>query len=234
MKLGENEDSKSHLTELKQHFQLMMQRRENLIKMGSSISDTRFNIIIMSSLPDSYRPTLQTITAAERANKLSGSDSKKMSPNNLIAFIIEEAQHRVINDECAKTAESALAARTKKTGNPKRKGKGKDKALSSQSDVKCENCKRPGHTKPDCWSKGGSKEGQGPNQKKKGKQAETAIVAVEDDDKDLFAFTCTSDYAAVAEDLDLPKSKLGTCIDSGASRDYCPDRSKFTNYKTVE
>ena len=57
MKLADNEDSKTHLTELKQHFQTMMDRRDNLIKMGSTISDTRFNIIIMSSLPDSYRPT---------------------------------------------------------------------------------------------------------------------------------------------------------------------------------
>ena len=65
MKLNDNEDSKAHLTELKQHFQTMIQRRDNLIKMGSTISDTRFNIIIMSSLPDSYQPTLQTITAAE-------------------------------------------------------------------------------------------------------------------------------------------------------------------------
>jgi hypothetical protein len=235
MKLGDNKDSNSHLTELRQHFQLMLQHRDNLIKMGSVISDTRFNIIIMSSLPDSYRPTLQTITAAERANKLSGSTSKGMSPDGLIAFIIEEAQHRVINDERTKTAESALAAHTKKAGKPTSKGKGKGKAQNTQSDIKCENCGGSGHKKPDCWSKGGGKEGQGPRQKKKkGKQVETAVVAVKDDENDLFAFTCTSNYAAAAETLDLPKSKWGTCIDSGASCDYCPDRSKFTNYKIVE
>src|ERR1700679_3429285 len=34
MKLADNEDSKTHLTELKQHFQLMLQRCENLIKIG--------------------------------------------------------------------------------------------------------------------------------------------------------------------------------------------------------
>ena len=58
MKLNNNEDSKAHLVELKQHFQTMLQRRENLIKMGSTISDTCFNIIVMSSLPESYQPTL--------------------------------------------------------------------------------------------------------------------------------------------------------------------------------
>ena len=229
MKLADNDDPKAHLSELKQHFQLMLQRHDNLLKIGSKLSETRLNIIIMSSLPDSYRPTLQTITASERASKLSGNQSNAMKADDLIAFIIEEAQHRVINDERTKTAESALAARTKKAGKPK--GKKKD---DSQSDVICENCSRPGHSKPDCWSKGGGKEGQGPRQKKKGKKSETVVVAAEDDKEDLFAFTCTSDYVAVAESINLPKSRLGTCMDSGASQHYCPDRSKFTEYKAVE
>ena len=59
------------------------------------------------------------------------------------------------------------------------------------------------------------------------------MVAVKDDNNELFAFTCTSDYSAIVNKLDLPKSKLGTCVDSGASCDYCPDCSKFINYKPV-
>ena len=93
MKLDKNDDPKAHLMELKQHFQVMLQRRNNLVKMGSETSDTCFKTIIMSSLPESYRPTLQTITAAERANKLAGGQSTGMTHANLIAFIIEEAQH---------------------------------------------------------------------------------------------------------------------------------------------
>ena len=108
MKLSDDEDPKTHLSKLKQHFQLMLQRRDNLIKIGSTISETRFNIIIMSSLPPSYRPTLQTITATERINQLSGSQANAMKADDLIAFIIEEAQHRVIINERTKTAESAV------------------------------------------------------------------------------------------------------------------------------
>ena len=44
-----------------------------------------------------------------------------------------------------------------------------------------------------------------------------AVVAVKDDENELFTFTCTSDYAAVVEKLNLSKSKLGTCVDSGVS-----------------
>ena len=117
MKLSENEDPKAHLTELKQHFQTMLQHHDNLIKMGSSLSDTRFNTLIMSSLPDSYQPTLQTITAAaERASMLTGARSTKMKHDDLIAFLIEEAQHHVINKERGRNTELALAAHTKREG----------------------------------------------------------------------------------------------------------------------
>ena len=40
MKLSDNQDSKAHLVELKQHFQLMLQHWDNLLKMGSMLSDT--------------------------------------------------------------------------------------------------------------------------------------------------------------------------------------------------
>ena len=97
IKLKDNHDPKTHLSELKQHFQLMLQRHENLIKMSSEISDTCFNTMIMSSLLESYCPTLQTITASERASALTSGDSdtlsfKKMKPRDLIAFLMEEAQ----------------------------------------------------------------------------------------------------------------------------------------------
>jgi gag-polypeptide of LTR copia-type len=58
MKLMDNDDPKTHLNKLKTHFPLMLQRCNNLMKIGSTISDTRFNMIIMSSLPKSYWPTL--------------------------------------------------------------------------------------------------------------------------------------------------------------------------------
>ena len=82
--------------------------------------------------------------------------------------------------------------------------------------------------------KRGRQEGQGPHQKK-GKKTKTAIVAAgDDDDKESFAFTCTSDFINVAEALSIPKSRLGTCMDSGASQVYFPDRSKFANYRMVD
>ena len=157
-----------------------------------------------------------------------------MKTDDLISFILEESQHHMINDKCTKSAKSTLAACMKKTS--KSKGKKKDRN-QSKSDVTCENCDRPGHSITDCYSKGGGKEVQGRwrKNKAKGKQSKTVVVIADDDQKDdLFAFTCTSDYVAVVKMLDVPRSKLGTCMDSGALNHYCPDQSKFMDYKSIE
>ena len=85
--------------------------------MGSILSDAHFNTIIMSSLPESYCPTLQTITAAEQASTLTGSTPKRMKASDLIDFLMEEAHHRIINNERSKNSNQALwpVQRTVKT-----------------------------------------------------------------------------------------------------------------------
>ena len=94
MKLGDTEDLKSHLAKLKEQFQLMTQCYTNLIAMGSVLSDSCYWTIITHSLPKSYCPALQTITAAEQASAVSGApSSSKMKPDDLMNFFIEEAQH---------------------------------------------------------------------------------------------------------------------------------------------
>jgi hypothetical protein len=71
------------------------------MKIGLTMSDNRFNTTVMSSLLESYRPTLQMMTAVERANKLSGMQANAMNVDDLMpanairlmAFIIKEPQH---------------------------------------------------------------------------------------------------------------------------------------------
>jgi hypothetical protein len=89
----------------------MLQHHDNLMNIRLTMSDNQFNIIIMSSLPESYWPILQMITAAERANKLSGMQANTINMDNLMAFIIKEARHHVINNDQTKSAESALEER---------------------------------------------------------------------------------------------------------------------------
>ena len=149
---------------------------------------------------------------------------KRMKADDLISFFIEEAEHRVINDKHTKYAESALAVHRKKPKKDKfHKGKTSEKPRLS---ITCENCNQDGHSKEDCWLKGGGKEGKGPrNQRlKREKKPESTAVSESLDDA-LFAFTCTSDYADLPKALQILKSHLGACIDSGASCHYCPDQN---------
>ena len=236
MHLTESNDPQTHLNDLKQHFEPMMKHHDNLMEMGSSLSTTQLSTIIISSLPSSYRSVIQTITAAERIGAIQGTAAKpKMTPQDLISFFTEEAQHHLIHDECTKEAESALVAdqkRQKKSTD----NKGKTKSKLNPND-RCKNCNKNSHLKIDCWAKGGGKEGQGLRQKKVNntqKLPEAAIVAdAEQKDKNIFAFTCTSNLSDVVQSLDLPRNGPGACIDSGVSSHYCTDRSKFKNYCSI-
>jgi len=163
MKLSDNDDPKTHLIELKSHFQLMLQCWDNLLSMGSTLSDSRFNTILMTSLPASYRPALQTITAAEQTNIALSSSSRQMKSDDLVTLFIEEAEHRVINNEQTKNAELALAAQAKRSGRS-HKSQGK-KTNSKDLEVSCNNCKKTGHVDADCYTEGGGNEGQAPWQK---------------------------------------------------------------------
>ena len=100
---------------------------------------------------------------------------------------------------------------------------------------KCKNCGRTNHAKADCYQKGGGKEGQAlwmkKNKKEDMKTEDSANVI---QDEEIFAFTCMSDFTAVVDLLCIPNSKHGTIADSGASRHFSPDKSKFTNYCSLE
>ena len=160
MKLANNDNAKTHLSEIRQHLELMFQHHKNLIEMGSEMSDNRFNTLIMTSLPQSYRPTLQTITAAKKASNITRNTPKHMKPKDLAEFLIEEAQHRVINAEQSKNSDHALVANVRKGTGKSRQKKGSDNE-KQDDEIVCYNCNKPGHKKADCWSKGGGKEGQG-------------------------------------------------------------------------
>jgi len=152
MKCPSSSDSKTHLSEVKTHFEKMTQLREHLRVTNSPISDSTFVSIIISSMPEVYRPTIQTV---ETTMKVTGS---QIPPDDLIAIFLQEAEHRVIETGHSKNAESAMAAASGGKKQSKKKGKGKGK-----TNLICDNCHKPGHSKEDCWGPGGDKEGQGPN-----------------------------------------------------------------------
>ena len=91
--------------------------------------------------------------------------------------LTEEATSAEIEDSINKSNTALLAAISKA-----RCGKGRDQDKSSRDDILCTNpnCGQRGHTKDQCWQKGGGKEGQAPDWwlKRVGKQ-DSANVVVE-------------------------------------------------------
>ena len=222
MRCHDDPDAKTHYADLQGHFELMARRHENLIKMGSVISDTRFSAMIMSSLPPSYRPALQTITAASKASK------STMLPTELIAFFTEEAHHRVIAEDRANQAQSALYARTHRG----RKSPEHDESSDSESDSDSDSDSDDSESSSSSES---SDEEEKPSQKRKSsnretKPVESAGVAV---DEELYAFTCTSDHAAATESLKVPIPKFDVVVDSRADQHICPDRTKFSKFHEI-
>ena len=157
-----------------------------------------------------------------------------MKHNDLITFILEEPSTESLMTNVPKLQKQPLPHIQKKGKQNKLWKQKKAEKSSNTTTEECDNCGRPGHTTLDCYSKGGGKEGEAPWKQKKKKPEVAMIAAANNEEDNLFAFTCTSDYADVVESLKYPKSKYGTCVDSRASNDYSPDRTKFSNYCKVD
>jgi hypothetical protein len=160
--------------------QTLQALRAKYASAGGRLDPPQFTAIILSAMPEKYRPLLHALIATTRAN------SQTLNPNDLISHITEAAKHDFVQAQ-AKKDDAALAARVAgKRGNqtnpPKREGK-------------CDNCGKEGHWQVDCWSKGGGKEGQRPKgryssrrgKKSKNENAQTANEPTRDDEH---AFIC--------------------------------------------
>jgi len=102
----------------------------------------------MHSLPESYRLALRPLLPQNRLAPHGGSTSKRLKPEDLLNFFIEEAQHHVMNAEHSKNGDSALQCMERK-GRKENMVKGRKSKLN----VTCDNCGKMGHLKPDCYSK---------------------------------------------------------------------------------
>ena len=228
---------------MREHIAKMNELRERLAEMNAPISDESFVSYLRTSLSltPSFRTLFTTLSTTARQT------GKKLTPADVIWHLTEESTSVEIEDSINKS-NAAMMASTSKDSKPKEgKRKGKDKSKSSKDDILCTNtpnCGRRGHTKDQCWEKGGGKEGQAPDwwKKKNSKGDKNNANSAEDksdepEDYAMFASTlpdddtalvCTSDFR---EEVHTVSHQSGIIIDSGASRHFSPDRSKFLNYE---
>jgi hypothetical protein len=201
----------------------MTQLREHLRVTNSPITDSTYVSIVISSMPESYRPTVQTI---ETTMKVTG---KQIAPDDLVAIFLQKAEHRAIEGGNAKSDAAMVVGMSNGRKPAKRKAPGKSRS-------KCEHCAKLRHTKDGCWAPGGGKEGQGPNQKRFKPKDESANVTVAkaDESTDIFAFVCTSDFRAEAAKLNPENGNVEAILDSGANHHFSPHRSEFQNFEVID
>lgn len=139
----------------------------------------------------------------------------------MISAIHEEADELVVQKEADKAAENAamIAAYAKKKGQSQKKT--------------CTNCKRIGHTKEECFQKGGGKEGQAPWDKKK-KEAAKANAASTEDTNDDVSLAVTYFPTEPLEALSAAHAANNVIIDCGATRHFTPNRSDLENFTEIE
>jgi hypothetical protein len=195
--------------DIAEHIKTMQLIHQELSLMGVEITDQEFLDILMTSLPESWDNFTNTYATAN------ASGIQKITTDEFIAAINDELRRRNDRATTSDTALKAYAPNAKPASGTRRGAK------SAKS--KCENCGRPNHTKENCWSKGGGKEGQSP-WKKKAKR-DTANKA-EDDGSDI-------DVAYMAhEDFVPPEdgSRHAWWLDSCANQHVCVNKSLFTSY----
>ena len=220
---------------MRDHIGKMTELRERLAEMNAPISDESFISYLRTSLSlaPSFRNLFTTLSTTSRQT------GKKLTTADIIWHLTEEATSVEIEDSINKSNAAMMVTSTK----PKEE-KGK-------SDIVCanKNCGRTGHTNDQCWEKGGGREGQAPDWWKKGSKGKRGRVNVAEADtpkddsesvepenyamfsatisNDDTALICTSDFHSEAH---AASSQTGIIIDSGASRHFSLDLSKFLNY----
>jgi hypothetical protein len=201
--------------DVRAHLAKMQELKEQLEGMGAPVSDPSFAAMIRKSLPASYRPLLQTLSATARVN------NKTLTSDQMISAIHEEADELVVQKEADEAAENAamIAAYAKKKGQSQKKT--------------CTNCKRIGHTKEECFQKGGGKEGQAPWDKKK-KEAAKANAASTEDTNDDVSLAVTYFPTEPLEALSAAHAANNVIIDCGATRHFTPNRSDLENFTEIE
>jgi hypothetical protein len=126
--------------DVKAHFGELNRIRQIMAGMGEVVQEVDYGAIIMGSLPDSYRSIISSLEAA------TGYASKVVTPQELIAAVTVEYEHRLIR-------------------NPQATRKGRNATLtvglnahtgqhSTTKNITCYNCNKTGHFKSDCWAKG--------------------------------------------------------------------------------
>ncbi|KAG9081109.1 hypothetical protein FRC06_005815 [Ceratobasidium sp. 370] len=196
--------------------------------LGEPVSDPMLAQIMMHALPPTYA-VVNTVIQTTNQNST-------ITPDIVFKAALAEEERRKkgqgLTAMFTQSASKSKSSGSKPSNNSKSKPR-KDKGPP------CTNCGKTGHTKPECWAKGGGAEGTGPQQKwhatKQAKEksfestskTESAKVATASEDSPAQP----SLYALPA--IETQSSNAPWLLDSGASRHMTPHRHWFATYQVL-
>ena len=120
MKLTENSDAATHVSEMEAHFCLMQERVDEFATISDPVNARTHFQIALKSIPESYHATVQTINTADTLN------GGKTTAEEVITIFLHEAHHQVILKAETKAGEALAAhvnSNSKSKGGDSRKAK---------------------------------------------------------------------------------------------------------------
>ena len=151
----------SEKADVRMHFDKLRTMCEELAAMGAPPEDDDFYSIAMSSMPPSYNAYISAV------NGTTSVLGKTLSPDDLMQALTEEADTaNTANMKKNQWKEENVAFYGNESGTSQagplswRGGCGGRHRHSHGNSIECFNCGKCGHTKAECWAKGGGKEGQ--------------------------------------------------------------------------
>lgn len=180
------------------------------------------SLAIIHSLPESWSQTVKVLMSKETIDL-----------DNVISTLKRMQAHM----ESEKNTETALAIRAK----------GKSKGKDAKVKVKCENCKKLGHPRENCWAEGGGRAGQGPannkfgNGKSTGKSGTKTVNLADGDESssDVEASIVTVGDEPSEDQLDVTIAAASVkanrwLFDTGATAHICGDQRMLTRFHDIQ
>jgi hypothetical protein len=204
--------------------------KEKYANAGGLLDESNEIAAMIRLLPPEYRTSIRSLLAS------AGRDKKPLKAKELSSIIRSIARDdSSLNNRATKTEAYSAHVRNSKPNNPR--------SNRNKSNDVCSNCNKKGHWRQDCWSKGGGKAGQRPsnwkdivgssrnNSANQTKEAAT-VASTADATTTEFAYLVQTDFAKV-EAAKLARESHRRILDSGASRHFEPDRTKFATYHSI-
>ena len=134
------------------HISKLRKLQEELHLMENKVTNKDFVMILITSLPESWDQYTSAYLGLS-------SNKPTLKSHELVVILLEEdrQRHGRSDDSASGVAIQAKFSRGDKNSDSKRTEK-----------KKCFNCRKEGHIKDDCWSKGGEHERKGPTRREKG------------------------------------------------------------------